>query len=276
MKKVLFGLIVGFVVFLVLVLFVQGTRINLSTGDVLAPPVLDTLEFGQALEAQKIESALTGPIKYAIRNAISSGVSIATIVLLLLLPVVTAFIAGARHLVGLRGFGIFFPASLGVVFAAIGPISGIALFLLIVLISTIVRTALKKIKVKIAYLPRMSLILWLVSLSVLGVLFVSGHVTGLDFVNISIYPVLIMVLLVEEFTRVQLGKNVEFAASLTFETLILAVSAFVILTYRPLQLFALLHPELVLVAALLFDVFLGRYMGLRLLEMWRFRTLLRK
>lgn len=276
MKKVLFGLIVGFAVFLVFVLFVQGTFVNLSIGNVLAPPVLDTLEFGQALEAQKIGSALTGPIKYAIRNAISSGVSIATIVLLLLLPVVTAFIAGARHLVGLRGFGIFFPASLGVVFAAIGPISGIALFLLIVLISTVVRTALKKIKVKIAYLPRMSLILWLVSLSVLGVLFASPHVTGLDFANISIYPVLIMVLLVEEFTRVQLGKNVEFAASLTFETLILAVSAFVILTYRPLQLFALLNPELVLVAALLFDVFLGRYMGLRLLEMWRFRTLLRK
>jgi len=85
-----------------------------------------------------------------------------------------------------------------------------------------------------------------------------------------------MVLLVEEFTRVQLGKNVEFAASLTFETLILAVLAFVILSYKPLQLFALLHPELVLVTALLFDLFLGRYMGLRLLEMWRFRTLLRK
>ncbi|MBI2590540.1 MAG: hypothetical protein HYW33_01495 [Candidatus Blackburnbacteria bacterium] len=176
----------------------------------------------------------------------------------------------------MRGFGIFFPASLGVVFAAIGPISGIALFLLIVLISTAVRTFLKKIKARLAYLPRMSLILWLVSLSVLGVLFASPYVTGLDFANISIYPVLIMVLLVEEFTRVQLGKNIEFAASLTFETLILAVLSFVILSYRPLQLFALLHPELVLAAAFLFDVFLGRYMGLRLLEMWRFRTLLRK
>ncbi len=268
MKKILFGLATSFAVFLLFALFAQGAF--------LASPVPDTLEFRQALEAQNIGSALGSPIKYAIRNAISSGVSIATIVLLLLLPVVTAFIAGARHLVGLRGFGIFFPASLGVVFAAIGPISGIALFLLIVLISTAVRTFLKKIKARLAYLPRMSLILWLVSLSVLGVLFASPYVTGLDFANISIYPVLIMVLLVEEFTRVQLGKNIEFAASLTFETLILAVLSFVILSYRPLQLFALLHPELVLAAAFLFDVFLGRYMGLRLLEMWRFRTLLRK
>jgi len=276
MKKITFSIGACFVLLFVFVFFARSALAAPSVDAVFSPPTLDVLEMREALKEQVLGAAYASPVKYAIRNAIYSGVSIETIVLLLLLPVVTTFIAGARHLVGLRGFGIFFPAALGVVFAAIGPVVGIALFLLIVLISTIVRIGLRKIKAKLAYLPRMSLILWLVSLSVLVVLFASPYVSGLDFANISIFPLLIMVLLVEEFTRVQLGKNVEFAASLTFETLILAVLAFVILSYKPLQLFALLHPELVLVTALLFDLFLGRYMGLRLLEMWRFRTLLRK
>lgn len=276
MKKITFSLGACFVLFFSFLIFSRNASAAISIDAILSPPTLDVLEMRGALIEQSVGSPFTNPIKYAIRNAISSGVSIETIVLLLLLPVVTAFIAGARHLVGLRGFGIFFPAALGVVFAAIGPVVGIALFLLIVLISTIVRIGLRKIKAKLAYLPRMSLILWLVSLSVLGVLFASPFVTGLNFANISIFPLLIMVLLVEEFTRVQLGKNIEFAASLTFETLILAVLAFVILSYKSLQLFALLHPELVLMTALLFDLFLGRYMGLRVMEMWRFRKLLSK
>ena len=43
-----------------------------------------------------------------------------------------ALIAAARHLIGIRGFGIFLPAALSVSFVATGPIVGIIIFLLIV------------------------------------------------------------------------------------------------------------------------------------------------
>jgi hypothetical protein len=40
-----------------------------------------------------------------------------------------------------------------------------------------------------------------------------------------------------------------------------------------LQKFALLNPEILLLAVLAFNLILGKYVGLRLLELWRFRKL---
>src|SRR3989344_7844977 len=83
------------------------------------------------LDEQALHSAWPGnPIKFAIRGAVDAGVPPNTIVLLLLLPGVAALIAAARHLIGLRGFGIFLPAALAVTFVATGPVVGIALFLI--------------------------------------------------------------------------------------------------------------------------------------------------
>ncbi|MBI3443765.1 hypothetical protein HY008_03765, partial [Candidatus Woesebacteria bacterium] len=46
------------------------------------------------------------------------------------------------------------------------------------------------------------------------------------------------------------------------------------LTLRPVQEFALLNPEILLLGVAVFDFILGKYSGLRLLEIWRFRKLI--
>jgi hypothetical protein len=214
------------------------------------------------------------PIKYAIRSAVSAGVPANTIVLLLLLPAAASIIAAARHLIGLRGFGIFLPAALSVVFVATGPIVGIGLFLIIVVISTLTRLILRKLKLRLQYLPRMALILWVVCLSVLGVLFLAPVVGRPELTNVSIFAVLVLALLAEDFIRVQLGKSFKTAMNLTSETVILALVSFVFLTLKALQEFALLNPEILLLCVFAFDFILGRYVGLRVMEIWRFRKLI--
>lgn len=214
------------------------------------------------------------PIKYAIRAAVDAHVPANTIVLLLLLPLVASFIAAARHVVGLRGFGIFLPAALGVTFVATGPIVGIGLFLVIVTIATLIRFTLRKLKIKLQYLPRMALLLWWVVIAVLGILFAAPLINSSTLSNVSIFPVLILVLLSEDFTRVQLGKSAKVAVNLTSETLILALASYFVLTFKSVQEFALLNPEIYLLAILIFNLLLGRYVGLRLMEIWRFRKLI--
>ena len=206
------------------------------------------------------------PIKYAIQGAIEAGVPVNTIVLLLLLPISALVIAVTRNVIGIRGFGIFLPAALSVVFVAIGPVVGILLFLLIVVISTIVRLTLRKLKVKLLYLPRMALILWAVVIGVLGVINFLG--------NVSIFAVLILILLAEDFIRVQLGKSVKTAISLTTETLIIALVSYIFLTLKPLQNYVLLNPEITLLVTGSLDIILAKYSGLRLMEIWRFRKLI--
>lgn len=214
------------------------------------------------------------PLKHAIRGAVSAGVPANTIVLLLLLPIVTFVIAFSRNVVGIRGFGIFLPAALAVTFVATGPVIGIGLFLVIVLVSTATRMILRKLKVKLQYLPRMSLILWAVVLGVLGVLFAAPLIRFSSLANVSIFAVLILVLLAEDFIRVQLGKSVKTALHLTTETLILALISYLFLTLGALQKFVLLNPEVTLLSVGVLDFALAKYSGLRLMELYRFRKLI--
>jgi len=214
------------------------------------------------------------PIKYAIRGSVSAGVPANTIVLLLLLPGVAALIAAFRHFVGIRGFGIFLPAALSVVFVATGPVAGIGIFLVIVLVSTAIRMFLRKTKIKLQYLPRMAMILLFVVLGVLGILFTAPVIRRPELSNISIFPVLILVLLAEDFTRVQLGKSAKTAVNLTTETLILALFSYIFLTSGVVQEFALLNPEILILTVLVLDFFMGKYIGLRFREFWRFRKLI--
>jgi len=236
-------------------------------------PATDTFEV--LLNEQKLGNVWPGnPVKYAIRAAVGAGVPTNTIVLLLLLPVVAAVIASARHIIGIRGFGIFLPAALSVVFVATGPVEGIVLFLAIVFASTIYRVVLRKSGVKLQYLPRMALMLWIVAIAVLGILFLAPYINQPKLTGVSIFPVLILTLLAEDFSKVQLGKSIRVAISLTSESLILALVCYVLLTFRPLQEFALLFPEMILLSVAVFDYVLARYVGLRFLEYWKFRKLI--
>lgn len=215
------------------------------------------------------------PIKHAIRGAVDAGVPANTIVLLLLLPIVTFVIAFSRNVVGIRGFGIFLPAALSVVFVATGPVVGIGLFLIIVAVSTFVRMILRKLKVKLQYLPKMSFILWAVVLGVLGLLFLAPVLSFPALANVSIFAVLVLILLAEEFSHVQLGKSVNTAVNLAFETLVLSLISYIVLILVPLRQFVLLNPEVSLLITAVADLLLGKYTGLRVMEFYRFRKLIK-
>ena len=206
-------------------------------------------------------------VKHAIENSIAAGVSENTIVLLLLLPIVATVIAATRQIIGIRGFGIFLPVALSITFVAIGPLLGIILFLVIIAISMIVRVLTRKFRLKLQYLPKMALILWFVSLGVLGIIFTTN-------INVSIFPVLILTLLVEDFTRIQLGKSFKTAFGLTYQTLILAIISYLFLTHIPFQRLVYENPEIALITTFIVDIILGKYLGLRFMEYYRFRKLI--
>ncbi len=233
-----------------------------------------SLAFENALKNQNLGSVYLNPLKYAIRASIKAGVTPNTIILLLLLPLIATLISLGRHLVGFRGFGIFLPAAMSFSFVSLGPLLGIGLFLLIVLLSTGTRIILKKLKVRLQYLPRMALILWLVSVGILVTLFLTPAINGVGFSNISIFPVLILTLLAEDFIKVQLGKSVRVAVLLTVETLILALACYFVLASETIQVWTILHPELVLLSTLIADILAGKYVGLRIFELFRFRKLI--
>lgn len=227
-----------------------------------------------SLRDQNIGTFALNPIKHAIRSSVEAGVPANTIVLLLLLPVIAAVIAAARHIIGLRGFGIFFPAALAVVFLAIGPVLGITLFSAIVLFSTLARMIMKKLRMKLQYLPKMALILWAVVIGVLGILFLAPVIRHPDLTNVSIFPVLLLALLAEDFSKVQSGKSARTAIDKATETIVLGLVSYAILTLESVRIFAITNPEILLIAVAIANYIVGKYVGLRFLEYWRFRKLI--
>lgn len=213
----------------------------------------------------------TNFIRHAIKAAVATGVTPNTIVLILLFPVIASVVATARHLIGLRGFGIYIPAVLSVAFVATGMVAGIALFLVILFIGTYGMRMLRRMKMQ--YLPRMALMLWLVSVGVLATILIAPFVGLGGLATLNIFPILILMLLAENFNEVQMGKSRREATELTIETLILALLSALLLSLDFVQRFALLHAELLLVGVAFWDVLVGKYVGLRLTEYLKFRKL---
>tara|TARA_Y100000310_G_scaffold331474_1_gene405129 strand:- start:654 stop:1019 length:366 start_codon:yes stop_codon:yes gene_type:complete len=120
----------------------------------------------------------------------------------------------------------------------------------------------------------MALLLWFVTLMVLA-LILSGPFFNLpELTTISIFPIVILILLAEEFIGVQIGKSFQEASRLTIETIITSFLGYAIFKWGFLRSWVLLYPHLLILASLILNLLIGKFAGLRLLEYRRFRKLL--
>ncbi len=211
-------------------------------------------------------------IEHAIRYAITEGVQPNIIVLVLLFPLIASLIAASRHVIGLRGFGIYIPAVLSVALVSTGVVEGLLIFLAIVSTALIAKRVVKRSH--LAYLPRTALLLWTVSLAIFAMILLAPVFNLVTLMSVNIFPILILVLLAENFLDAQARTKQSEALALTLETIGLAVLAGFIIKWEPMQQFALVEPELLIVVIGLIDLVIGKFVGLRLSERLRFRALI--
>lgn len=213
-------------------------------------------------------------LRFAITRAVKNGVPVNTVVLVLLFPLVVAMVAAARHLIGVRGAGILTPALLSVAFLATGIWAGMALFIIILLVTVIGRTVLGGLKLQ--YLPRVSLLLWVVSAGVFMTLFGASIWNMSQLFTVGIFPILILMLLAETFIDLQAGRSGNEARALIFQTFVLAMISSIILGNEMVQRAVLLWPEIIFFGVAVFDIFMGRYTGLRLSEYLMYRGIVKE
>jgi hypothetical protein len=205
--------------------------------------------------------------------AVSKGVSANTIVLLLLLPLIATLVSVLHYILGLSGYGIFMPTMIAVAFLATGILGGLVLFALILAISLLSNLILKKFKLH--FWPARSISLMLMAAGTFGLMVLSTYIKVLNISNISIFPVLFMILLAEDFVRTELAKSKNEAKKLMIGTLVLAITGAVMMDLRVFQEAVLLHPGVSLVTGLLINLAVGNYTGIRLSEVERFKKAIR-
>lgn len=204
--------------------------------------------------------------------AVANGVEPETVVLLVLLPLTATGVSLWHYLVGLSGYGIFMPTMVAITFLVTGISEGVILLVIILLISVLGGSAIKKMKLH--FWPARALGLLLISLAVLILMAFSSSL-WFDIGQISIFPVLMMIMLSEEFVRTQLVKSKAEAVKLTVGTLVLAIFGGVIMRLWWVREATLLYPELMIVLMTAINWWIGNYRGMRLVEIGRFGKAIR-
>lgn len=207
---------------------------------------------------------------YAVRYAIGLGIPANTIVLILLAPVIAMLVVFTRTIIGLPSLDMLVPTALAYAFVAVGIGSGLIILGSVVIATFVSRTLLRH--TPIMTLSKRAITHLILALFVFAALTVSiafGFVTVKD---ISIFPVLVLMLLGDSIVAVQLRKTVHETTIISSVTIILAVIGYFLATSLQVRNMLLVWPELVLLVIPV-DFLIGRYFGLRLTEIFRFQSL---
>lgn len=201
---------------------------------------------------------------------ISRGVPVDTVVLLLIFPIVVTMIAFFRQIIGIKAFGIYTPSIVTFAFLATKIKYGVAIFIVVIIVGMLMRYVLRTLR--ILYLPRVAITLSIVAFSILILLSIGGsmHRTGLA--AVSIFPILIMITIVEKFVATQIEKGNKTALILAGETLVISVVGYFIASWSVLIEALINYPWIVLLTIPV-NIALGKFDGLRLTEYIRFRNI---
>ncbi|PIU77858.1 MAG: hypothetical protein COZ28_00845 [Candidatus Moranbacteria bacterium CG_4_10_14_3_um_filter_44_15] len=205
--------------------------------------------------------------------ALANGIPLDTLVLVLILPIIVTVIAFFRQVIGIKAFGIYTPAIITFALLATNQIKyGITIFVTVIVVGTLTRFILKR--ARLLYLPRVAIMITIVGFSILLLLFVGGTFNRTGLASVSIFPILIMITLVEKFVAVQIEKGGRAAVILAFETLLISIIGYYIASWHFLISAILQYPWISLLTIPI-NIFLGKWTGLRISEYFRFRQILK-
>jgi len=204
---------------------------------------------------------------------VNQGVPLITVTLLLMFPIIATMIAFLRQVIGIKAFGIYTPSIIIFAFFATGIKYGIVLFVSVILVGMAVRFLLKKFR--LLYLPRIAITLSTVALAMLMMLAFGGSLQRTGLAAVSIFPLLIMITLVEKFIATQIEKGNRTAFYLALETLAISVVGYYLLKWGVLVKFVVAYPWAILFTIPI-NIMLGKWSGLRISEYFRFREVFKK
>lgn len=204
---------------------------------------------------------------------VKNGVSENTIFWMLILPIAITVVVFLRQVIGIKGLGVTAPVFIGFAFGAIGIQAGATLFLAAIALMFVLRSFMSNIR--LLYLPKIALILLAVTF---GILFLIPVIIGKEqkVESQAIFAFVILALCTEQFAALLMERGPQKTLLVTIETLFVASLVFFAIHSLWLKSFILSYPMVVVIGAILANVFLGKWTGLRITEYVRFRDLIFK
>ncbi len=212
----------------------------------------------------------------------TKGISESSILLLLMLPLVATIIAFWRQIIGLRTFGIYAPILITFVFYQLsltnegssltqGLKYGLALAVVVFATASIAHEFTKKIRLH--YLPKMSIVLSIVAFGVFSLLILASYFNKEGFISIDTLSILLMITVSEQMISMYIKKGKKSAYILTFGTLFISILTYLLISWKNLQNLILRYPYISLFTIIL-NLIIGKWTGFRLQEYFRFQNII--
>ncbi len=192
---------------------------------------------------------------------------------IMLIPVGTLVLSIARNLIGIPTFGIFTPILLTLFFKETSFGFGCLFFFVVVLIGIGERYVLDKFY--LLAVPRLSIILNLVIMLMLGYSLFSSDIASISQKHLAFFPIVIVTTNIERLSIMITEEGLLNTFKTLLGTLIIAILGYSLYSIHALEMFMFTNPELILTIIGLL-ILVGKYKGYRLSEFIRFRDLVRQ
>lgn len=200
-------------------------------------------------------------------QAAEAGVTPQAIGTVLILPLIALVIVVYRGIIGVETFGTFTPALICVAFLRTGVFWGLFLFFVILGLGIALRSLLSR--VHLFLVARMALLISLVALVMMAASMVGIWWGVGPLVNVSVFPMVIIAGMIENFTRTQMEVGLKEALLLSASTLGICVASYLLIEWFAMQSVIIVYPEALLLIMGL-TVAIGLWRGLRLVELWKY------
>ena len=184
--------------------------------------------------------------------------------LLMTLPLGAAVVVFVRMILGWQTFGLFTPMLLALAYLQTGPLLGPTISTAAILIGMAAAPLLKRLE-----LSRVAFLGALIAIVVTALLFVARQTGNEDF--ITAFPIVVTALVVERWWAAWEAEGLRKALKFTGYTLIVALAIQAVIALPFLVQFAERAPEFLPALAGVAIILMGKYKGLRLSEIGRFK-----
>lgn len=190
---------------------------------------------------------------------------------LLTLPIGALVVVVFRNVVGIATFGTFLPALIAAAFAETGLAWGLASMCIVTASVALARYGIQSLR--LLHSPTLAILLAVVVLSMLTTSFVADDF-GLDrLARVTYFPIAVMAIAAERFYLAMAEESFKTALVQMGGTLLVVMACYVVMNSLAIQVLMGAFPE-VLLLVVAANVYLGRWIGIRVLEFWRFRQLI--
>lgn len=191
--------------------------------------------------------------------------------IVLMIPLGALVTVVFRNVIGLETFGTFLPALIAAAARDTGLLWGLVGFLGIVSLSAVIRRALDWLQ--LLHSPKMAIMLTTVVI-VMMTITVGGVQFGLfEIAHITLFPIAIMAITAERASLMEIEQGSLKVAKITLMTVIVIAACYAVMDSLFMQSLFLTFPELLLVVIAL-NLWLGKWIGIRVMEFVRFRRLI--